>query len=65
MVSLKRQSFLYPTGKKRYMMPGAAIFSFYQTMRFDRCLVTEVHRGEILGHRGLEISLVLAKDVQG
>ena len=40
MVSLKKQSFLYPTGKKRYMMPGAAIFSFNQARQFDRCLVT-------------------------
>ena len=73
MVSLKKQPFLDPTGKKRYMMPGATIFSFNQTrarpfeMDFGRNLglVTNVHRGEILGYRVLEISLVLAKGVQG
>ena len=35
MVSFKKQSFSDPTGKKRYMMPGATIFSFNQTMRFE------------------------------
>ena len=70
MVSLKKQSFLDPTGKKRYMMPGATIFSFNWTRWFEMDfgrnldLVTDVHRGEILGYRVLEISLVLGKDVQ-
>ena len=74
MVSLKKKSFSDPTGKKRYMMPGATIFSFNQTRPFELNfarslgLGTDVHRGEILGYRCarvLEISLVPAKDVHG
>ena len=74
MVSLKIQPLLDPKGKKRYMMPGATIFSFNQTRQFEMDfarsldLGADVHRGEILGYRYtwvLEISLVLAKDVQG
>ena len=71
MVSLKKQSFLDPTAKKRYMMPGAMKFSFNQTRRFkmdfgrNLGLVTNVHRSEILGYRVLKISLFLVRDVQG
>ena len=66
--------FLDPTGKKRYMLPGATMFSFNQTRKFEMDFArnlgfgTDVHRGAILGYRYtwvLEISLVLAKDVQG
>ena len=57
MVSLKKQSFSDLTGKKRYMMLGATIFSFNQTRPFEMDfarrlgLGTDVHRGEILIYR--------------
>ena len=37
-VSLKKQSFSDPSGKKRYMMPGAITFSFNQTREFEMVL---------------------------
>ena len=60
MVSLKKQSSLDPTAKKRYMMPGATKFSFNQTRRFkmdfgrNLGLVTDVHTGEILDIESLK-----------
>ena len=53
LVSLKKQSFLDPTGR------------FEMDFGRNLGLVTDVRRGEILGYRVLEISLILAKDVQG
>ena len=60
MVSLKKQSFPDPTGKKRYMMPSAITFPFNQTRQFEMDLArslglgTDVHRGEILRYRCID-----------
>ena len=71
MVSLKKQSFSDPKGKKRYM-PGATVFSFDQarqgSLKMDFVTLEQMPTGARfldIEKRVLEISLVLAEDVQG
>ena len=72
--SLKKNLFSDPTGKKRYMMPDATIFSFNDSQidravwnGWDSALEQMSIGARFLDteERVLEISLVLAKDVQG
>ena len=59
MVTLEKQSFSDPTGKKRYTMPGATTFSFNQTRQFEMDFIRSLSTLEqmSIGARFLDIDV--------